>query len=52
MTFLERSLERVGMLSLCEKHMSRLPTLVEKQFIFFRDKLGVRENIFLGKREC
>ena len=52
MTFLERSLERVGMLSLCEKHMSRLPALVGKQFIFFRDKLGERENTFLDKMEC
>ena len=52
LTFLERSLERVVILTLCEKHMSKLPTLVEKQFLFFRDKLGVRENNFLGKREC
>ena len=52
MTFLQRSLERVGILTLCEKHMSILPALVEKKFIFFRDKLGVRENILLSKREC
>ena len=52
MTFLERSLEKMGILTLCEKQMSKLPTLVEKQFIFFRDKLGVREKNFLGKREC
>ena len=42
----------MGIIILCEKHMSILPTFVEKQFIFFKDKLGVRENKFLGKREC
>ena len=52
MTFLERSLERAGILALCEKKMTILPALLEKQFIFFRDKLEVRENIFLGKMEC
>ena len=52
MTFLERILERVGILTLCKKHISRLLDLVAKQFIFFKDKLGVRENIFLRKREC
>ena len=52
MTFLQRSLERVGILTLCEKHMSILLALVEKQSIFFRDKLGVREDTFIGKRVC
>jgi hypothetical protein len=26
--------------------------LVKGKFVFFRDKLGVMENIFLAKREC